>query len=87
MSSTAQLNDRDITINILAIPTTATPVFNSAFVSATFFTATINLSCDQEVFVYFFAMPKTTYKEHTSATVKSWVLAGYRVIDRDTIIG
>lgn len=32
-------------------------------------------------------MPFDTYKVHDSATVKAWVLAGYKVINPDTIIG
>jgi hypothetical protein len=87
VSSTAQFKDWPITINILPIPTTTAPTFTSALVSVTHYTSTISISCDQDVFVFFYAMPFDTYKIHDSATVKAWVLAGYKIIDPDTIIG
>lgn len=86
VSSTAQFNEKSITITVQT-PPTGVPTFAASLSSATLYTATISMNCSQEVFIFYYAMPFDSYKEHSRSTVKAWVMSGYRSIETNTVVG
>jgi hypothetical protein len=82
--------DKVVTLNLLLPPPVLPPLAVTITVppiSPNLYDVDVKAQSNQPTFLYFYAMPESTYSEQTKDTVRAWALNGLSIVPGDIAVG